>query len=127
MNGASRPTQLTWGANAGEVLEVPDAALIASGSAYARLVDQRDGRARFDAVMNAGMKDDGAGVPYQVQYALRPTPDSAPLHWIEDIGRWFAGSDGTPARAHGIVRVIELAPRTGAAARLSLPLRCAHQ
>ena len=99
--------QITWAANAGEVLEVPDAALIASGSAYARLVDQRDGRARFDAVMNAGMKDDGAGVPYQVQYALRPTPDSAPLHWIEDSGRWFAGRDGTPARAHGIVRVID--------------------
>ena len=33
-----------------------------------------DGRA-FDAVMQSGMKDDGAGVPYQVQYALKPTPD----------------------------------------------------
>ncbi len=89
---------LTWGANAGEVLEAPDAALIASGAAYARLVEQQDGRTRFDAVMNAGMKDDdGAGVPYQVQYALRPTPDSAPLHWIEDSGRWFVGADGTPA------------------------------
>ena len=53
------------------------------------------------------MKDDGAGVPYEVQYALKPTPDSAPLHWIEDTGRWFAGADGTPARAHGVVRVID--------------------
>ena len=26
--------------------------------------------------------------------------------WIEDIGRWFAGPDGKPARAHGVVRVI---------------------
>jgi diguanylate cyclase (GGDEF)-like protein len=99
--------ELAWGANAGEVLEVPNAVLIASGCAYARLVDQQDGRTRFDAVLNSGVKDDGAGVPYQVQYALRPTPDSVPLHWIEDSGRWFAGSDGTPARAHGIVRVID--------------------
>jgi len=99
--------ELIWGANAGEVLEVPDAGLIASGSAYARLVEQQDGRTRFDAVMNSGTKDDGAGVPYQVQYALRPTPDSAPLHWIEDSGRWFAGPAGTPARAHGIVQVID--------------------
>ncbi len=99
--------ELAWGANAGEVLAVPNAALIASGCAYARLVDQRDGRTRFDAVLNSGTKDDGTGVSYQVQYALRPTPDSAPLHWIEDSGRWFAGSDGTPARAHGIVRVID--------------------
>jgi diguanylate cyclase (GGDEF)-like protein len=98
---------LTWGANAGEILEVGGAALIATGSAYARLVDNKDGRSRFDAVMQSGMKDDGAGVPYEVQYALKPTPDSAPLHWIEDTGRWFAGADGTPARAHGIVRVID--------------------
>ncbi len=99
--------ELTWGANALEILEVPVAALIASGGAYARLVDAQDGRARFDAVMNSGMKDDGAGVPYLVQYALKPTPDSAPLHWIEDSGRWFAGPDGTPGRAHGFVRVID--------------------
>ena len=99
--------ELIWGANAGEALEVPDAGLIASGSAYARLVEQQDGRTRFDAVMNSGIKDDGAGVPYQVQYALRPTPDSAPLHWVEDSGRWFAGPGGAPARAHGIVQVID--------------------
>ncbi len=99
--------QIVWGANVHEVLEVLDAALIASGAAYARLVHHQDGRARFDAVMSSGMKDDGGGVPYEVQYALKPTPDSAPLHWIEDSGRWFAGPDGTPARAHGIVRVID--------------------
>ena len=99
--------ELSWGANATEILEVPDSALIASGGRYARLVVQQDGRSRFDAVLNSGVKDDGAGVPYEVQYALRPTPGSAPLHWIEDSGRWFAGSDGTPARAHGIVRVID--------------------
>ena len=98
---------LAWGANARDVLEVADAALIASGGRYARLIDHKDGRSRVDAVMNSGMKDDGAGVPYEVQYALKPTPDSAPLHWIEDTGRWFAGADGTPARAHGVVRVID--------------------
>lgn len=99
--------KLSWGANAGEVLDVPDAALIASGAAYALLVEQQDGRTRFDAVINAGVKDEGNGVPYQVQYAFRPTPDSAPLHWIEDSGRWFAGPNGTPARAHGVVQVID--------------------
>ena len=26
--------------------------------------------------------------------------------WVEDTGRWFAGRDGKPARAHGVVRVI---------------------
>jgi diguanylate cyclase (GGDEF)-like protein len=99
--------EIVWGANACDVLEVPDRDKIASGRAYAQLVDAQDGRSRFDAVLNAGTKDEGAGVPYQVQYALRPTPESAPLHWIEDSGCWFAGSDGTPVRAHGVVRVID--------------------
>ncbi|MBX9776443.1 MAG: GGDEF and EAL domain-containing protein [Xanthobacteraceae bacterium] len=98
---------LSWGANAREVLEVGDTTSIASGGSYARLIEHKDGRSRFDAVMQSGMKDDGSGVPYEVQYALKPTPDSAPLHWIEDSGRWFSGADGTPARAHGIVRVID--------------------
>ena len=26
--------------------------------------------------------------------------------WIEDTGRWFAGADGKPARAHGVIHVI---------------------
>jgi diguanylate cyclase (GGDEF)-like protein len=100
--------KLTWGPNAAAVLDIPELGLLASGRAYARLVQPQDGRTRVDAVLSSGMQDDGAGVPYQVQYALRPTPDSAPLHWVEDSGRWFAGADGTPARAHGIVRVIDL-------------------
>src|SRR5262245_1271712 len=54
---------LAWGANAREVLEVPDTALIASGAAYARMVDHRDGRSRADAVMSSGMKDEGSGIP----------------------------------------------------------------
>jgi diguanylate cyclase (GGDEF)-like protein len=100
--------ELTWGANASAVLDIRDPTFIASGRAYARLVEQQDGRTRFDAVLNSGLRDEGEGVPYQVQYALRPTPDSASLHWIEDSGRWFAGPDGSPARAHGIVRVIDV-------------------
>ncbi len=98
--------ELIWGPNAAAALDVPEPELLANGRAYARLIEPQDGRTRFDAVMNSGAQDDGAGVPYQMQYALRPTPDSAPLHWIEDTGRWFAGADGKPARAHGIVRVI---------------------
>ena len=81
--------------------------MIAHGSAYAQLTDQQDGQARFDAIMRSITKDEGDGVPYQAQYALKPTPGSAPLHWIEDTGRWFAGPDGKPARAHGVVRVID--------------------
>ena len=55
--------------------------------------------------MNSTERDQGSGVAYQVQYALR-TGVADKVLWIEDIGRWFAGANGKPARAHGVVRVI---------------------
>jgi diguanylate cyclase (GGDEF)-like protein len=102
---------LVWGPNVGAVLAVADTAALASGRGYSQLVDQGSGPSRYDAVMRAAKADDGAGVPYQVQYALR----SAGEHrtWIEDTGRWFAGPDGKPSRAHGIVRVIDAALASG--------------
>jgi len=51
------------------------------------------------------LRDDGAGVAYQIEYALRTT-DGGDNIWIEDTGRWFAGPDGLPARAHGVMRVV---------------------
>ncbi len=98
---------IVWGDNAEAVLHVSDAAAIASGRGFAELVDSQAGQTRFDAVMRSGRKDEGAGNFYQVQYALRPAPSSAPRHWIEDTGRWFAGPDGKPLRAHGVMRVID--------------------
>lgn len=96
---------LAWGANAIEVLMVGSAAAISSGRNYAKLLAADAPTSRFDAVMKSAQRDEGSGVPYQVQYALHPAGDEKGL-WIEDIGRWFAGSDGKPAMAHGIVRVI---------------------
>ena len=96
---------LAWGANATDVLSVGGLTSISSGRNYAKLLAPDAAISRFDAVMKSPQKDTGTGVPYQVQYALQP-PGAEKALWIEDIGRWFAGGDGKPARAHGIVRVI---------------------
>jgi len=96
---------LTWDGNAIAVLGIRDPALIASGRAYVNLLDPANAQTRFDAVMNSSAKDDGGGVPYQVEYCLRAAPRSEKC-WIEDTGRWFAGPDGRPARAHGVIRCI---------------------
>jgi diguanylate cyclase (GGDEF)-like protein len=96
---------LVWGANAAQVLKVSDPAAISSGRGYAKLMAADSATSRFDAVMKSAARDDGSGVPYQVQYALNPRSGDKAL-WIEDIGRWFAGTNGRPARSHGIVRVI---------------------
>jgi len=97
---------LTWGANAADVLRVADPHLIATGRAFAKLLDPDNVQTRFDAVVRSSAADNGAGVPYQVQYGLRPKPGTDAKLWIEDVGRWFAGADGKPARALGAVRVI---------------------
>jgi diguanylate cyclase (GGDEF)-like protein len=96
---------LRWGANAADVLMVRDRAVLATGRAFAKLLDPGAATTRFDAVMKSPQRDEGGGVPYQVQYSLRRGDSDARL-WIEDTGRWFADADGRPARAHGIVRVI---------------------
>jgi diguanylate cyclase (GGDEF)-like protein len=97
--------ELVWGRNVGEVLTIGDPAMLASGRSFAQLVDPQSTQTRADALTRKGSRDSGSGVPYQVQYALRP-PGSSGAMWIEDSGRWFAGADGKPAHAHGVVRVI---------------------
>jgi diguanylate cyclase (GGDEF)-like protein len=96
--------ELVWGRNVGDVLDLAEPAALRTGKDYAQLIDPKSGSSRADAVMRASSFDRGAGVPYQVQYALRDGPNR--LLWIEDTGRWFAGRDGKPLRARGVVRVI---------------------
>jgi len=95
---------LAWSANTGAALGV-EAGAIASGRAYAQFVEAGSGQSRFDAITIAGQSDTGSGVPYQIEYAFRRADGSK--IWIEDTGRWFAGPDGKPVRAHGVVRVID--------------------
>jgi diguanylate cyclase (GGDEF)-like protein len=97
---------LLWGANAADVLLVRDSAMISTGRGYAQILKAENAQARFDAVMQSDKHDEGHGVAYQIQYALRPDAGSETRLWVEDTGRWFAGADGRPLRAHGVLRVI---------------------
>jgi diguanylate cyclase (GGDEF)-like protein len=96
---------LTWGANAASVLNISDVATIASGRAFAGLLAPGNSQSRYEAVMNSALRDGGMGVPYEVQYAIAANRMMTPI-WVEDTGRWFAGPDGRPACAHGMIRVI---------------------
>jgi len=96
---------LTWSGNAATVFGRADVADIASGHAFAARVEAQDGHSRRDAVLQSGQKDDGTGIAYQVQYAVKRGDGGTT--WVEDTGRWFAGPDGKPARAHGVVRAID--------------------
>lgn len=83
-----------------------DIARIATGRLYAGLLDPDNMQTRFDAVMHAAQRDEGSGVPYQVEYSLRLGPEQHIKAWVEDTGRWFAAADGRPARAHGVIRIV---------------------
>ncbi len=110
---------IEWSGNAPTVLNVLSIEQISSGKSYADRLSPDSLQNRHDAVFGDQRKDPGVGVSYEVRYALK---QSAPgqVIWIEDTGRWFAGADGKPARADGLVRnVTERHRREQELARLS--------
>jgi diguanylate cyclase (GGDEF)-like protein len=96
---------LIWSDNAAAVFGIADMERIDSGRSYAMRTDAAEGESRRDAVFQCARSDTGEGVSYQVQYAFKRVPGEK--IWIEDTGRWFAGPDGKPVRAHGVVRAID--------------------
>lgn len=97
--------RIRWGEAAADMLGLP-ADAIATGGAYAALVDPQSGGGRA-AVIPGDKVDAGGGVPYETYYCLMPEgPGGGTRLWIEDRGRWFAGRDGRPAKARGVVRIV---------------------
>jgi diguanylate cyclase (GGDEF)-like protein len=94
---------IAWSDHVASVFpDIPPEAL-ASGAALAKLIEPQRS-IRSDALGHSPPARGGDGVPYRIEYGVR-TSTSAPVLWIEESGRWFAGADGRPARAQGIVRV----------------------
>ena len=101
--------ELTWGPNAGDVLHLSEELWPVSGRAYAARLAGSSPTSRYDAIMNHAERDLGSGARYRCQYGMMlPAKgrDGDVLTWIEDTGRWFAGADGRPAHAHGLIRII---------------------
>jgi predicted signal transduction protein with EAL and GGDEF domain len=59
---------------------------------------------RMDALAIRRPRAAATASPYRIEYGVRAST-SAPVLWIEETGCWFAGADGRPARAQGIVRI----------------------
>jgi diguanylate cyclase (GGDEF)-like protein len=94
---------LSWSETAAALLGVPLVGLT-TGRAFALHVEAEAGQTRAEALQQPGQVDVGGGVPYQLQYGFKH-PDGE--IWVEDTGRWFAGADGRPLRAHGVIRRID--------------------
>jgi len=105
---------LKWGPNATDVLgPLPETAMT-RGLAFAGLVEPGSGPSRYDAVFCSSELDAGDGVVYRTRYAVDLAGRKM---WAEDSGRWFAGSDGRPAHARGVLRL----ERAARADELAMP------
>jgi diguanylate cyclase (GGDEF)-like protein len=92
---------IAWSDHVASVFpDIPPAAL-ASGAEFSKLIEPARS-IRSDALGHSPAGRDGA--PYRIEYGVR-TSTSAPVLWIEESGAWFAGADGKPVRAQGIVRL----------------------
>ena len=95
---------IAWSDNAGAVFTDIPAEALASGAGFARLIEP----SAFDP--DGGARSIGAGAgrrrasPTGSNMACGPRPRRRVI-WIEETGCWFAGPDGKPVRAQGIVRI----------------------
>lgn len=107
---------IDWESNVASVLGVRAVKDIATGSAFQFLIAAEHVTRRQAAFsLDQGpipTTDDGqaaatGGHPYRVHYRFLPHGRrSSSMVWIEDHGRWWADEEGRPARARGIIRVL---------------------
>src|SRR5438477_1607806 len=94
---------INWSDHVGAVFADIPPALLSSGADFAKLIEPRRS-IRSEALSQLPPVHGSDGAPYRIEYGVR-TSTSAPVIWIEESGCWFAGADGKPARAQGIVRI----------------------
>jgi diguanylate cyclase (GGDEF)-like protein len=94
---------IVWSNNAASIFADIPPERLASGAGFAKLIEPSRS-IRTDALGQSGPAFSGEGTPYRIEYGVRNST-SAPVIWIEETGCWFAGPDGRPARAQGVVRV----------------------
>ena len=94
---------IAWSDNAAAVLTDIPAEALSSGTEFAKLIEPARS-IRSDALSHSPPPRNGRGAAYRIEYGVRAAT-SAPVIWIEETGCWFAGPDGRPVRAQGIVRI----------------------
>jgi diguanylate cyclase (GGDEF)-like protein len=92
-----------WSDHVGAVFPDISSETLSSGAEFSKLIEPSRS-IRSDALAQSPPVHGEAGVPYRIEYGVR-TAASAPVVWIEETGCWFAGADGRPTRAQGIVRI----------------------
>jgi diguanylate cyclase (GGDEF)-like protein len=93
---------IAWGEQVGSVFPGIPAERLATGMEFARLIEPS--QSLRTAALARSPCNGADGTTYRAEYGVRMSATD-PVVWIEETGRWFAGPDGRPVRAIGIVRV----------------------
>lgn len=96
--------RLTWGHGAARFFGLRAITALRTGEDFASHLIASPGASRAHVILFSNETDQGFGVPYRAVYGFT-RPDSSTL-WVEDTGRWFAGRDGRPAYARGLLREV---------------------
>ena len=100
--------KIIWHGDTSQVFSHVDPEKYADGRAFASLLDPDNFTSRFETVMRNHHNDTGDGVPFSIEYSIKPFGrDQEHSIWIEDTGRWYAGPDGRPCEVYGVVRQID--------------------
>ena len=94
-----------WADGVEALLGVAKADDVSTESSFGARTLCQKGSSRFDVVTGSVAIDNGAGVPYELEYQLKD--DTGAMRWIEDRGRWFADAEGKPDIAIGVLRSID--------------------
>jgi len=94
---------IAWGEQVAAVFPGIPPEKLATGAEFARLIEPSQSLRNL-ALSQSSVVHGADGTPYRVEYGVRMSA-SDPVVWIEETGRWFAGADGRPVRAHGLVRI----------------------
>lgn len=98
---------ISWEHNAAKVLGVHSMKEIETGHAFQFLIAPEHIARRTAAIDGATSVSPTTGTAYRVQYRFAPEGRRSDISlWLEDHGRWWPGPDGKPARARGVIRVI---------------------
>jgi diguanylate cyclase (GGDEF)-like protein len=98
---------VTWSSNTSLVLGFrPEQ--VTTGRQFAALMDSQNFFSRYDTVLRSSHRDEGDGVGYEIEYRLKSDAHFGIAGaWIEDKGRWFAGPDGAPREALGVMQIAD--------------------
>jgi diguanylate cyclase (GGDEF)-like protein len=99
--------RIDWESNAASVLGLRNVADIATGTGFQCLIAPEHLARRQAQIDEGAAGAAGKPIPYRMQYRFTPGGRRSGVSlWLEDHGCWWAGPDGRPARARGVIRVI---------------------